>query len=159
MLIKLFPRASRRYLSLPLFGPVMDDFDDWLSEQGDARSSRRRLLLPNVANLDHLLRRHGVEHIDNLTPLALQRCWNVLHRRFPAKATAVHVMERFLRGRMLLPPSPAPNSSALQLHLAAYAEHLRQVRGFSPSTVQSHLRVRAGGKEQQFCRFDEQRAG
>jgi site-specific recombinase XerD len=141
MLVKLFPRAGRRYLSLPLFGPVMDDFDDWLLEQGYARSSRRRLLLPNVAHVDQQLRRRGVEHIKNLTPLALQRCWNLLHRRFPAKAAAVHVMERFLRGRKLLPPPPAPDSSALQLQVAAYADHLRQVRGSSPSTVQSHIRT------------------
>jgi hypothetical protein len=85
MLVKLFPRTCRRYLSLPLFGPVMDDFDDWLLEQGYARSSRRRLLLPNVAQLDRQLRRRGVNHIKNLTPLALQRCWDL-----PAQ-TGIHL--------------------------------------------------------------------
>src|ERR1019366_1438578 len=70
MLVKLFPRTYRRYLSLPLFGPVMDDFDDCLLEQGYARSTRSRLLLPNVAQVDRQLRRRGVRHIQDLTPLS-----------------------------------------------------------------------------------------
>ena len=141
MLVKLFPRTCRRYLSLPLFGPVMDDFDDWLLEQGYARSTRSRLLLPNVAQVDRQLRRRGVNHIKNLTPLALQRCWDLLHRRFPMKAAAARVMERFLKGRKLLPSPPTPDSTALQLQVAAYADYLRQVRGFSRSTVESHIRT------------------
>ena len=50
-------------------------------------------------------------------------------------------MERFLKGRKLLPSPPTPDSSALQLQVAAYADYLRQVRGFSRSTVESHIRT------------------
>jgi hypothetical protein len=41
MLATLFPKVSRNYLSLPLFGPVMDDFSDWLGQEGYTRKSRR----------------------------------------------------------------------------------------------------------------------
>ena len=37
LLEKLRPRAYARYQSLPLFGPVIDEFCQWLSDQGYAK--------------------------------------------------------------------------------------------------------------------------
>ena len=34
MLNELFPRWSTRFLTLPLLGPVADDFDTWSSTRG-----------------------------------------------------------------------------------------------------------------------------
>ena len=34
MLATLSPKSARRYLSLPPFGPVIDDFDHWLIGTG-----------------------------------------------------------------------------------------------------------------------------
>ena len=50
MLRSLFPRAHRRFLSLPLLGPVADGFDDWLAANGYSRVSRQNLIrmLPQV---------------------------------------------------------------------------------------------------------------
>ena len=141
MLAKLFPKSARRYLSLPLFGPVVDDFDDWLLEEGYTRGSRRCCLFPTVVHMDQHLRRCGIERIEDLTPLALQRCWKALQRRRRPAAGTVHVMERFLRGRRLLPQCPHPVSSPLALQVQDYSQHLREVRGFSPSTLHRHLRT------------------
>jgi hypothetical protein len=41
MLTNIFPASAHRYLSLPLFGVVVDGFADWLVEQGYARVSIR----------------------------------------------------------------------------------------------------------------------
>lgn len=138
MLAKVFPKAARRYLSLPLFGPIVDDFDDWLLEQGYTRSSRRCSLFPTVVRMDQHLRRCGIKRIEDLTPLALQRCWKTLQRRCPPART-VHVMERFLRVRGLLKPPIPKDPSPTSLQLAAYFEYLREVRGFAPGTVHQHL--------------------
>jgi integrase/recombinase XerD len=139
MLASLFPKSAHRYLSLPLFGPVVDDFDDWLLEQGYTRGSRRHCLFPTVVRMDQHLRRCGIERIKDLTPLTLQRCWKALQRHRPPAAGTVHVVERFLRVRGFL-KSPLPNdSNPTSLQLAAYCEYLREVRGFAPSTVHQHL--------------------
>ncbi len=138
MLASLLPRSAHRYLSLPLFGPVVDDFDDWLLEQGYTRGSRH-FYFPTVVHMDQHLRRRGIEHVRDLTPLVLQRCWKTFQRRFPAAAGIVHLMERFLRGRGFLNPPIPKHSSPTSLQIADYSEYLREVRGFAPSTVRAHL--------------------
>src|SRR3990172_13255902 len=62
MLATLFPKAAHRYLSLPLFGPVMDVFADWLLEQGYTERSRR-FELRVVVRMDRYLRRRGIQCI------------------------------------------------------------------------------------------------
>jgi hypothetical protein len=58
MLNELFPRRSRRFLTLPLLGPIADDFDTWLSTQGYRRSTRRQQAR-DLVRIDRDLRRHG----------------------------------------------------------------------------------------------------
>lgn len=140
MLATLSPKSARRYLSLPLFGPVIDDFDRWLSEQGYALGSRHNQLVI-VAQLDSYLRRRGVRCIQELTPAVFDRCWRVFHRRFLNLAGAVHVLERFLERQRLFRLSPIPVPSPINLQLQAYSNYLREVRGCSQSTLQSHLRT------------------
>jgi integrase/recombinase XerD len=138
MLITLFPKASRKYLSLPVFGPVMDDFSDWLEQEGYTRKSRR-YAIRMIAWMDAYLRRRRIKRLQELTPLALHGCWKALQRRLPTAAGTVHVMERFLTERGLLKPFPRQVSSPTEIQLQKYAEHLRDVRGFSCSTVHHHL--------------------
>jgi site-specific recombinase XerD len=140
MLAKLFPRSARRYSTLPLFGPVMDGFDDWLSERGYTHGSRRAEL-QIVVHVDRYLRRHGARHIQDLSSAAFQRCWKALRRRNPTAAGTAHVLEQFLRAYDLLPSSSTPTSGAIEAQMTAYSDYLREVRGFSPSTVHSHLRT------------------
>jgi hypothetical protein len=49
MLHSLLPKAHHKFLSLPLLGPIADDFDDWLAVNGYTRVSRK--------NAIHMLRR------------------------------------------------------------------------------------------------------
>ena len=48
MLRELFPKAFNRYLSLPLLGPILDDFDNWLLEQGYQFRTRREHIKQTV---------------------------------------------------------------------------------------------------------------
>jgi len=41
MLRSLFPKVHRKYLSMPVLGPVADGFDDWLAVNGYAEGSRK----------------------------------------------------------------------------------------------------------------------
>jgi integrase/recombinase XerD len=142
MLATLFPRASRTYLSLPLFGPVMNDFSDWLEQQGYTCGSRR-YALQIVARMDRYLRQHRIKRLQELTPVDLHGCWKSLRRQLPTAAGTVHVMERFLTVHGLLKPSPRRVSSPTEIQVQKYSEYLRDVRGFSPSTIRNHLRTAA----------------
>jgi site-specific recombinase XerC len=143
MLATLFPKAAHRYLSLPLFGTVVDGFADWLLEQGYTERSRR-FEVRVVVHMDRYLRRRGIQCIEDLSPAMIHRCWKALQRHLSNRAGTAHVMERFLRVRGVLRSSPSPAPSATDLQLAAYFEYLRNVRGFSPSTLHNHLRTVAG---------------
>jgi site-specific recombinase XerD len=142
MLANLFSRASKKYLSLPLFGPVMNDFSDWLEQQGYTFYSRRYYVWI-LACMDEYLRRRRVERLQDLTPLALHDCLKAQRRRssMAAHAGFAHLVERFLTTRGILKISPRRASSPTEIQLQSYSEYLREVRGFSPSTVRSHLRT------------------
>ena len=138
MLATLFPKASKKYLSLPLFGLVMDDFSDWLEQEGYTRKSRR-FTIRMIAWMDTYLRQRRIKRLQELTPVALHGCWKALQRRRPPAAGTVHVMERFLIERGLLKPSPRQVFSPTEIQLQQYAEYLRDVRGVSLSTIHNHL--------------------
>ena len=66
MLHSLFPRAHRRFLSLPLLGLVADGFDDWLTINGYTQVSRKNSIrtLPHV---DAALRHRQVKEVADIT--------------------------------------------------------------------------------------------
>ncbi|MFY9558280.1 MAG: site-specific integrase [Blastocatellia bacterium] len=138
MLSTLFPRASKKCLELPLFGPVMEGFEHWLAQQCYARLHIRALLRV-VGKVDRYLRRRGIQRIEDITHLALHHYWRTLRRRAPWEAGAVHIVERFLRMRGALTSCPVTTPSALQV--AEYSEYLREVRGLTPATIDEQIRV------------------
>jgi integrase/recombinase XerD len=138
MLGTLFPRASEKCLQLPLLGPIIEGFEDWLVQQRYARLYIRALLRV-VRKVDRYLRRKGIHHIEDITHLALHDYWGTLRRRAPWEAGAVHILARFLRMRGALNSCPVTTPSALQV--AEYSEYLREVRGLTPATLNEQVRV------------------
>ena len=63
MLTDLFPKASKRFRSLPVLGPVTVAYEAWLLERGYACGSRRNLLRA-VRRIDQYLQHHarGLTH-------------------------------------------------------------------------------------------------
>ncbi len=140
MLATLFPKTHRRFSSLPLLGPIADDFATWLREKGYKRSSRRQHLRALV-RIDRYLRRQGCRRVDDLTRIELHACWNAHHRRKRKVAAATQVLERHLeaqRGPAAPVSDPAKRSDT---RLTAYAAHLDDVRGIQPSTIRQHIRT------------------
>ncbi len=139
MLRSLLPKAHRKYLSLPLLGPIADGFDDWLAASGFTRGSRTLSihLLPLV---DTNLRRRGVDEVAKLNHTVLDNCWKGLKKRYPCRAGTIHTLERYLVANGLIVDSlqAATQPSTVS---EEYTNHLREVRGFAASTVSSHRRV------------------
>ena len=139
MLRSLLPKAHHKFLSLPLLGPITDGFDDWLAATGFTRGSRKFSIwmLPRV---DANLRRRHIDEVAKLNHAVLHDCWKALMKIYPCGAGTVHTLERYLissglivDGRQTTPQTPTLSED--------YTNHLRQVRGFSASTVSSHRRT------------------
>ena len=141
MLHSLFPKAHRKYLSLPLLGPIIDGFDDWLATRGFTEGSRKFSIhmLPAV---DTRLRRRRVDKVAMLSHQDLHACWKALIRTYPCGAGTVHTLERYLIASGLIAAGRhAPASPQTSTLSEEYTNHLREVRGFAASTVSSHRRT------------------
>lgn len=124
---------------MPLLGPIVDGFDDWLADNGYTRGSRKFTIrmLPHV---DADLRRRRTRDVANLTHAILDGCWRDLIKIFPTNAGTVRALERYLAAAGLMvigepqPPAvPAPRPLSEE-----YVDHLREVRGFAASTISHH---------------------
>jgi integrase/recombinase XerD len=140
MLGTLFPKVSNKCLALPLFGPVIEDFVDWLVQQ-DYTRNRIRAMLKVVRKLDRHLRKKGIHRIDDISASTLHCHWRSLRRRAPWEAGAVHIMERFLTVRGLV--SSHKISTPTSLQLVEFSEYLREVRGLMSSSIDEQLRIAA----------------
>ena len=139
MLRSLLPKAHRKFSSLPLLGPIIDGFDDWLAASGYTPGSREFAIrmLPRV---DADLRRRRARHVASLTPAMLHACWRALMKTFPTNAGTVRSLARYLAtaGMIGADGTGTAERSASVILSEEYAKHLREVRGFAPSTVGHH---------------------
>jgi len=139
MLHSLFPKFHRRFLSLPLLGPIADGFDDWLATNAYTRDSRRQSLRM-LRHVDADLRRRQVRQVADLTGTVLHDCWRTLIKTYPRFAGTVRTLGRYLAANGLMmdrPPAEAANSP-ISVPVKEYANHLCEVHGFTASTVSSH---------------------
>jgi integrase/recombinase XerD len=139
MLSSLFPKSHKKFLYLPLLGPIADGFDDWLVANSYAAGSRKHIIrmLPRV---DADLRRRRVQDVSDLTHVLLHACWRSLIKVFPTGAGAVRSLERYLvtTGMIATRGIETAQRSVSAVLSNEYASHLRKVRGFADSTICHH---------------------
>lgn len=140
MLFTPFPRALKKCLELPLFGPIIEDFADWLVRQGYTRLYIRATL-NEVRKVDAYLGRRGIHCVGDITPRVLDHYWRTLRRRASWRAATVRIVERFLRMRGLL--NSFQDTTPVVLQVAEYAKYLHDVRGLSQGTIEGQLRTAA----------------
>lgn len=141
MLHSLLPKAHRKFLSLPLLGPIADGFDDWLAASGYTPGSREFAIrmLPQV---DADLRRRRIPDVASLTHPTLHACWRDLIKVFPTNAGTVRALERYLAAAGMIVVGGSETAATPALILSGeYANYLHHVRGFAASTVSSHRRA------------------
>lgn len=136
MLNELFPRKSTRFSSLPLLGPIADDFDSWLSQQGYRRGTRRQQARALV-RIDRALRRQGHRQWPSVRSANLDACWSWYRRRDPNTAGTVRGLLRFAQERSLLPPVP-PAITRVTALANIYEAALQDLRGLAPGTIRQH---------------------
>jgi integrase/recombinase XerD len=142
MLQSLLPKAHRKSLALPLLGPIVDGFDDWLAVNGYTPGSRKFAIrmLPHV---DADLRCRHAGAVSSLTHSMLRTSWRDLIKRFPTNAGTVRTLERYLTaaGMIAADDGEMAGRSAAAILSEEYVGHLRDVRGFAASSLSHHRRA------------------
>lgn len=142
MLIQLFPKAFKKFLSLPVLGAVADEFEVWLQDRGYTRSTRR-LMFRILVRIDGHLSALGIRELRELTASDLDSCYQALHRCLPKEAGTVRVLEHFLKTRRLMALGTDHMPTRMETLLQIFVDHLQQVCGFERSTINSHRRTAA----------------
>ena len=138
MLHSLLPKAHPKFLAMPVLGPIVNGFDDWLSVRGYTRGSREVCIriLPRV---EAELRRHQINDVAKLTHPVLHHCWKLLIKTCPERAGTVRSLERYLLAQGLIADDrQATTPPPVSILSEEYANHLREVCGFAASTISHH---------------------
>jgi integrase/recombinase XerD len=137
MIASLRPRSYQKYLSLPIVGPILDEFTTWSHLRGYTMGSIRNKL--NVARLiDAYFQRNGAQRLEDLSQSSFEAAWKHYRHLRPETAGTIRQMEYFLKENDRLDPLPVQPRTALDAELDRFSDHLRRVRGLEPSTIRSH---------------------
>src|SRR5689334_13811909 len=138
MLLQLYPRVHRRYSSLPVFGPIVEDFGAWLLKQGYSTDCIREHFCC-MRRIAYLLKKRRVVSVAELTRAKLQACAPADRLEDKRLAASARLLERYFASETSLFATQPP--SRIDQRVAEYATYLDQVRGLTPSSVAGHCRT------------------
>ena len=148
MLAALFPRFHSRFSSLPLLGPHVEGFVEWLQSHGYPRLPIR-LRIREMPRLDARLRRRGLG-LDRLQSSELASLAATDSQKDVYFAAVVRSFGQYLEDLgLIMPPPPTATTTVV----AAYRAHLAQTRGLAVSTTTHHCATAAAFLE--FIRLDQ----
>ncbi|MDO9528047.1 MAG: tyrosine-type recombinase/integrase [Syntrophales bacterium] len=139
MISTIRPKSHQKYLALPVFGPFLDDFTQWSYLHGYTLGTIRNQL-KGTRQIIVFLQKQGLQSIGELTHCDFEKACQHFRQDRPAIASTVRRLQKFLEEKGELPllfPTPKTRSDKELEHFAAY---LKNVRGLSDTTIQSHRR-------------------
>ena len=74
MITQIFPRAYKRYLSLIIFGSIIDDFFVWSHKRGYTTNTIKHNL-SDIRLIDNYFLRQGTQCLDDLSHNNFERAW------------------------------------------------------------------------------------
>jgi site-specific recombinase XerD len=134
MLVDLYPRRHARFSSLPLLGPLVEDFVVWLDGEGYTPRPIR-LRVRAIQRIDARLRRRGVHRMKELSRARLLALAPPDSQDDIYLAATVRSLALFLDARGVLTVSKPTRSQRL---VHEYRDHLDQVRGLAEKTITHH---------------------
>lgn len=111
LLFQIRPRCFARWRSLPIFGPFLDDFLQWMQDQNYTRGTTVHYMemLPKVVAC---LRRHRITRFPQLTQKDFQSAHDDYRLKQEGARRVAGALKRFLSDRQLVPegdwPPPSP---------------------------------------------------
>jgi len=136
LLQRLLPRAFTRLLALPIVGPVLDEFSQWMGQQGYPISTTKGYL-ERAHILDRWLRRRGKRTIAELTDQDLIAA-QAAFRPYSHDACVTRALRIFLCANRTIPVVHAHERSFAERERFAFGAYLEKVRGFAVATVTRH---------------------
>jgi integrase/recombinase XerD len=137
MLSDHFPRACRRYTSLPLLGSLADGFHTWLLERGFRYASRKRHL-GALWRIDRALRRRGRREWADVTRQDFAVCWRQFRRHSARPPATVRWLQQFVEQHGWLKPAELRALGRVDTLTGTYVAMLGDLRGLAPLTIQQH---------------------
>jgi hypothetical protein len=134
MLCNIFPKMHKRYSSLQLFGPLLDEFTDWLLAHGYHYDLIRNHMRA-TRRLERKLLRRGCRTIQKIHREALRACRPKNSQDDAFLSSVIGLWERYLDEKYMLPPLKATSISTLTNE---YGLYLGSVRNASRSTLVQH---------------------
>ena len=151
LLVQLHPRCFARWRSLPIVGPLLDDFLQWMHDQNYTRGT----LCGYLGGLHEVvgwLKRHRITTLSQLTQKDLQIAGDNLLANQKSGRSVIGALNRFLRERQLVSQGNGPSPSTVEVEVQRFAAYLRETRGVAEATISGHSeRLRAFLR---FLRFD-----
>jgi site-specific recombinase XerD len=129
---------------VPLFGPLLDDFVQWMHEEQHYTLDSISIHLNVVPKIVRWLRARQIHTLPQLTLQHLRVAHRYFCPRHAATSGAVRVWERFLRAQGTVREGQAPAPSPAQVEIDKFATYLREMRGLASQTIANHcLQLRA----------------
>ena len=92
MLTQLRPKAHPAYRSLPILGPIVDEFTDWAHRCGyEVKSFGSQL--GNIRHVAQFFHRRGVRSLKELTPLHFEAAWKHLRKKNRSRGCVVRQVQ------------------------------------------------------------------
>jgi len=134
MLVDLYPRRHARFSSLPILGPIVEDFVVWLHARRYTRLPIR-LRVRALPRVDARLRRRGIRRLKDLSRAELLALAPRDSQVDVYLTAVVRSLARFLDERNGATRSTPTRG---QLLVRKYRDHLEQVRGLAEKTMAHH---------------------
>ena len=139
MISTIRPKSYKHYLSLPILGPVVDEFIAWSSRRGFTVSTMKSQLAV-ARHLDDAFRRCGVRELTDLTHDHFENECLYFRKRRPSACGAIRQLELFLQEIGRLAPRPSGPITRTMSEVNLFCNYLRKVRGLAQGTILSHAR-------------------
>ena len=137
---------------MPIFGPVLDNFVQWLHEERGYTLATTSAYLNGVPEVVRCLQSRRIADLTELTLQDLRAAHRCFLGRDPAARDAARALEQFLRAEGAISEGAALNPSSTENEVEGFATYLCEARGLSKVTIREHrkrLRTFLG-----FLRFD-----
>ena len=133
------PRSYKKYLALPIFGPIIDNFAEWSHQRGFTRGSIRNQLA-ETRQLVEFLQKKDLQTAGQLTHGDFDAAWHYFHHNRPSIAGTVRNIQKFLDQTRGLPAVPSAPKTRTQNELELFSCYLKEIRGLVDTTIRAHLR-------------------
>ena len=137
MLADLRPQTHQKYSSLPVLGPVVDAFTDWVSRYGYAFRSMQ-MQLGSIKHLACFFHRRGRHNWRDLKSEDFIEARRQLGDGNSSMGGTIRQVQRFLEKEHGWIPTPIPIPGS-EVELTRYSDYLKQVRGFAQHTIAGSL--------------------